>query len=269
MENERLVEIPNDDEEEGAAPVEATGGEDAPAAEPATPSVEASGEEGAEGAEAPGGDDQAALPQLTDEQIQALAQDPRFRQATLGGNLDEIINELLTEREEQREIARTQAEQAQTLMEAYRKGEEDGDWEEFGKLAADAMKAQAQQSQASQQVLSQVQDELDQALTAAYGEDFIAKVDENKLQQSFAAKGLAGVIEVLREMDREAVRQELGGRIEETERQAQNVAAAAAARGAAVPNLPGGSATTGGDLGDDIGSLMREGLKAALADVEE
>lgn len=214
------------------------------------------------------GGDTPGIPALTEAQIESLATDPRFRQKVLGEGVDSIVDQILSEKENQRIVAQQQEETQKTIEEALQAAEE-GDLEPIGELAVKAYKEAKAQRELAKQIEPAVFKQLDDAISTAYA-DITDSVDEGALQKAFQENGLAGVMSVLRETDRKLASQGLEGAVTASQEAARNVAAAAAARDAGVPVLPGGAANAESiaDI-DDVGALMRKGMEEALTETEE
>ena len=246
------------------------------------------GAEGAEGAAAEGGQAegapaaQAEASPLTDEQIASLVGDPRVREAVLSSDegqsvLDKLFSEVLSERESKATTEKVQKEAAATLEEAMKLAA-DGDASSLGELIFNRLQEEAVAEKYASQYIepakAQVIEDMDTAIADVYG-DIIETLTPEELdtldRRNFNsdAQFVAGVLRTLDNKRSEGVRSEQSGALSAAEQAAQIATAGAKAREAVgVGALTGGSGVeSGGD--SNLGSLIREGLRSALADAEE
>lgn len=250
------------------------------------------GAEGAEGAaEAAGGGEAAeaskaateealteALPDLTPAQIKALAENPAVVEAVLSGQtgqatLDTLFKELMDENAATAQVKEAQAAETKTIEEALKVGQEDGDWSSFGKLMADRLLAQAEETRVEKGVREKVTREvlgnLDQAVENVYG-DVLDTLTEEELKG--LARGnfrddagfMTAVLKALDDKRTSMLQSEAGGGSSAAE--AAKIAAAAlnARSKVGVGAMPGGSGVE--SAGESIGDLLRQGLRGAFDD---
>jgi hypothetical protein len=230
-----------------------------------------------------------AAPGLTDEQIKALAEDPKIVEAVFGSQtggkeLDTIFREMLTPAiaAHDTEVATKAVQQKEiaTIEEALKTAQDDGDFAPIGKLMVEKISAQKQAVAASEgvevlrgDVTKEVIGHLDTAVEKVYGDVLDKMSDEELAALSRAnfpddASFYAGVLGAFDTKRQELVRSQAGIEVgaELTSTAAATAAAAAKARGlVGVGALPGGKAEEGA-LGDDVSLLLRQGMAGAFSD---
>ncbi len=208
--------------------------------------------------------DEAELPELTDEQVAALRdKDERFKQAP--SDLDAFLREALQQQEQTKEQEQAQAAQRQSLEDARKAYREDNDPAPLAQLADEMLVKAEEAEQLSAKLDEAMQEQLRPYVEAVYGEQIRSMKREEVERLSDMP-----LVDALKELDRmkgEAVRGESAGEVDAAKKAAQNAAAAANARSETGANLPGGSAKEA--VGDDIGTLMRQGMGEEDLDVEE
>ena len=168
-------------------------------------------------------------------------------------------------------------EQAKTITEAYQKGEEEGDWSEYGRIVAEQQRA-AQQAQSlrpavEQELRGQFTAQYDSIIEAEYGDAMNALSEEDRKalkRENFADDGafLSGVIKALRTKDGELVRAAAGVTVHEDTTAAANTETATRARADGDTMLGGGQAQE--NAGErDLADLIRSEAENAFAEVEE
>ena len=205
----------------------------------------------------------AALPELTDEQIAALAKDPRVQEAfkqEAPSALDELVNSLLAEKEGEKTRAAVEAETQKTVEEAL-KAFEEGDPAPLADLAAKSYREAQSRAAIRGQLEEAVNAEVGAAIDAAYGDLLrTMKPDEVKALDAMSLP------DALKELQKRAVEVATGQSREDSQKALAAAKTGAAARADGSVNLPGAAAQK--DVGDDIGALMRKGLADSL-DMEE
>ena len=257
------LSIGNDDEEadantdDAAKAEDKAGGEDGAAAAKTGDDAEAD-KEGVDADAAPD------LPELTDEQIAALAKDPRVQEAFKAeapSALDELVNSLLAEKEGEKTRAAVEAETQKTVEEAL-KAFEEGDPAPLADLAAKSYREAQSRAALRGQLEEAVNAEVGAAIDAAYGDLLrTMKPDEVKALDAMSLP------DALKELQKRAVEVATGQSREDSQKALAAAKTGAAARADGSVNLPGG-ASAKDDVGDDIGALMRKGLADSL-DMEE
>lgn len=231
--------------------------------------VEGSAQEGEQKVEEDKDDEeQATVPQLTNEQIAALAKDERLQKAVRGEQADSLqafIKQTLDEQEQTKENEKAQAAQRQSLEDAYKALRENDDPGPLAQIAAEQYEKAREADKVSGQVSDAVARELAEFVEAVYGDTIKGmKPEEVKALDKMT------VVDALVELDRrraDSIRGESASQVSEAEKAAQNAAAAAKARGDAGGQIPGGSAEEA--VGDDIGTLLRQGLGENDPEYEE
>lgn len=195
-------------------------------------------------------------------------------------DLKSIIEELLKEHDTQKETAKQREDAEAAFAEAVKKAEEEGDYEELGRLFHQSIKA-TQQAEAvaadEQKVLERARvgfaQELDTVVASVWGDviDSLTAEDLKSLDRSNFKTPLEHTTAVFKHLDskrQEMVRSSVGK--ETSERAAETAAAAGKVRSeqAGIRALPGGTPSESKLNGSDIGTLMRQGLAGAL-DTEE
>ena len=248
------LSIGNDDEEadanDAAKAADKVGGEDDADAK--------DGEDKDEGGAA------ADIPELTDEQIAALAKDPRIQSAfktEAPSALDELVNSLLAEKEEEKTKATAEAETQKTVEEALKAFEEGDDPAPLAALAAKSFREAQRRAEITTQLQEAVNTEVGAAIDAAYGDLLRSmKPDEVKTLDAMPLP------DALKELQRRSIEVATGQSREDSQKALAAAKTGATARADGTIHLPGGSAKE--DVGDDIGALMRKGLGDSL-DMEE
>ena len=209
-------------------------------------------------------DEAAGLPELTDEQIAALAKDPRIQSAfktEAPSALDELVNSLLAEKEEEKTKATAEAETQKTVEEALKAFEEGDDPAPLAALAAKSFREAQRRAEITTQLQEAVNTEVGAAIDAAYGDLLRSmKPDEVKTLDAMPLP------DALKELQRRSIEVATGQSREDSQKALAAAKTGATARADGTIHLPGGSAKE--DVGDDIGALMRKGLGDSL-DMEE
>ena len=228
---------------------------------------DAAAKAGGEAEAAKDGDEEAAadaaLPELTDEQVAALARDPRIQEAfkqEAPSALDELVNSLLAEKEGEKTRAAVEAETQKTVEEAL-KAFEEGDPAPLADLAAKSYREAQSRAAIRGQLEEAVNAEVGAAIDAAYG-DLLRSMKPDEVK----ALDAMPLPDALKELQKRAVEAATGQTREESSKALKAAVTGAAARVDGAVNLPGGRAEE--DVGDDIGALMRKGLADSL-DMEE
>lgn len=219
---------------------------------------------------------------LTDEQIEAASTDPRVRERLMSSeetqtSIRQMLADALKVDESNKVTEAARVEQAKTITEAYQKGEEEGDWSEYGRIVAEQQRA-AQQAQSlrpavEQELRGQFTAQYDSIIEAEYGDAMNALSEEDRKalkRENFADDGafLSGVIKMLRTKDGELVRAAAGVTVHEDTTAAANTETATRARADGDTMLGGGQAQE--NAGErDLADLIRSEAENAFAEVEE
>lgn len=219
---------------------------------------------------------------LTDEQIEAASTDPRVRERLMSSeetqtSIRQMLADALKVDESNKVTEAARVEQAKTITEAYQKGEEEGDWSEYGRIVAEQQRA-AQQAQSlrpavEQELRGQFTAQYDSIIEAEYGDAMNALSEEDRKalkRENFADDGafLSGVIKMLRTKDGELVRAAAGVTVHEDTTAAANTETATRARADGDTMLGGGQAQE--NAGErDLADLIRSEAESAFAEVEE
>jgi hypothetical protein len=213
-------------------------------------------------------DDSVDLPDLTPEQIAALAQDPRIAEARQGEDksaLDRLLEDSLAEREQERERKESEAKQEADVDSAL-KAYEEGDPAPLAELAAKGVAQARKQREITSALDGAVSDRIADDIRKVFGDTLKdMKPEEVKALDDMP---LADALSRLVEIKAAAGKAESQEQLSEAEKAARNAKAAADARNDDNGSLPGGTAKEGA-AGDDIGALIREGMVGAMSDVEE
>lgn len=223
----------------------------------------------------------AALPELTPEQIAQLAENPAVVEAVLGSKTGQsaldILLQQLTEQNARTVAERAvQAKEAATFEEAIKKGQEEGDWSDFGKLTAESLLKKAEDDKVHKEAMGTVVRDLDDAVERVYGDviDNLTQEELNSLARGNFRSDVDFMTAVLKTFDSkrtEMVRSEAGSKASEAtaaDEAAKLASAAATARSkAGLGAIPGGTGVE--SKGDSVGDLIREALRGDLASIEE
>lgn len=224
--------------------------------------VEASDEDATKEQEAEGKDEKAVeLPELTDEQIAALREDPRFKPETPQTDIDSLLKSVIDEHEHKKESEREEAERKAGLEEAL-KAYQEGNAEPLADLAAKSVEDAQKRQALDAEVEAALEERLVKVVQANYMDELKAMSSEEV--QALDKMPREQALGVLADKKAERIRAELAGQAKKQDEADATAEAGKAARKDAVGVLPGGVADKEGASGDSIGALMREGLGDAL-----
>ncbi len=231
---------------------------------------EEKGEEKGENDQAGKDDDKVEVPELSDEQIAALADDPRIVEARKGKEgptssaLDELLKGAVADAEQKKESEETAKKDIATRDEAL-KALEDGDPAPLAALAKQAIENAERQKDIDSAAEEGVDARLATVIQALYGDTLKAMKSEERA--ALDDMPLVDAIQKLADLKAAGPKAESDAAVSEAEKAAHNAATGASANGDKVGVLPGGSAEEGAE-GDDIGALIRKGIGDSL-DTEE
>lgn len=223
-------------------------------------------EKGEEAAQEEGKEAEAVeVPELSEEQVAALRQDPRFKpEEKAPEGLDAFVKGLLQEQEQAKETEQTQAAERKSVEDALKAYREDDDPAPLAQIAADLYDKAQEAGRVSVEAAKVVDERLSVFVEAEYGEQIRAlKPEEVK---NLDEMPLMDALKELNHLRVEAVRGESTTDKDAAGKAVRDAATAGAARVEGKGALPGGSAEE--EVGDDIGTLMRQGMEDAV-DAEE
>ncbi|KKN29546.1 hypothetical protein LCGC14_0843040 [marine sediment metagenome] len=211
------------------------------------------------------------VPELSDEQIAALADDPRIVEARKGKEgpapsaLDELLKGAVADADQKRESEETTKKDLATREEALKAFRDDGDPAPLAALAARAIEGAERQQAVDAAAEEGVNARMAGVIQAVYGDTLKAmKPEEVKALDDIP---LVDAIQKLADLKAAGPKAESDAAVSAAEQAARNAATGNSAKGDKVGVLPGGTAEEGAE-GDDIGALLRKGIEGAL-DIEE
>ncbi len=215
-------------------------------------------------------DDKVEVPELSAEQIKALADDPRIVEARKGKEgpapsaLDELLKGAVADAEQKKESEETAKKDLATREEAL-KAYRDGDPAPLAELAVRAIEGAERQQAVDAAAEEGVDAKMANVIQALYGDTLKGmKPEEVKALDDMP---LVDAIQKLADLKAVGSKAESDAAVSEAEKAAHNAATGASASGDKVGVLPGGTAEEGAE-GDDIGALLRKGIGDSL-DIEE
>ena len=210
------------------------------------------------------------VPELSDEQIAALADDPRIVEARKGKEgpapsaLDELLKGAVADAEQKKESEETAKKDLATREEAM-KAYRDGDPAPLAELAVRAIEGAERQQAVDAAAEEGVDARMAGVIQALYGDTLKAmKPEEVKALDDIP---LVDAIQKLADLKAAGPKAESDAAVSAAEQAARNAATGNSAKGDKVGVLPGGTAEEGAE-GDDIGALLRKGIGESL-DIEE
>ncbi len=210
------------------------------------------------------------VPELSDEQIAALADDPRIVEARKSKEgpapsaLDELLKGAVADADQKRESEETTKKDLATREEAL-KAYRDGDPAPLAELAVRAIEGAERQQAVDAAAEEGVDARMAGVIQALYGDTLKAmKPEEVKALDDIP---LVDAIQKLADLKAAGPKAESDAAVSAAEQAARNAATGNSAKGDKVGVLPGGTAEEGAE-GDDIGALLRKGIGEAL-DIEE
>ncbi len=258
---EKTAEV---DEENLSSTLNAGGEEEATSEEKKDEKGEEKGEEKDESGET------VEVPELSEEQIKALADDPRIVEARKGKEspapsaLDELLKGAVADAEQKKESEETAKKDLATREEAM-KAYSDGDPAPLAALAKQAIESAERQQAVDAAAEEGVDAKMANVIQALYGDTLKAmKPEEVKALDDIP---LVDAIQKLADLKAAGSKAESDAAVSEAEKAARNAATGVSASGEKVGVLPGGTAEEGAE-GDDIGALLRKGIGDSL-DIEE
>ncbi len=215
-------------------------------------------------------EDKVEVPELSAEQIAALADDPRIVEARKGKEgptasaLDELLKGAVADADQKKESEATAKKDLATREEAL-KALDEGDPAPLAALAKQAIDNAERQQAVDAAAEEGVDARMATVIKALYGETLEAMKPEEV--KALDAMPLVDAIQKLADLKAAGSKAESDTAVSEAEKAARDAATGKSANGDKVGVLPGGSAEEGAE-GDDIGALLRKGIGESL-DVEE
>ena len=264
---EKTAEV---DEENLSSTLNAGGEEEATSEEKKDETGDGKGEEKGEEKAEEKANETVEVPELSDDQIAALADDPRIVEARKGKEgpapsaLDELLKGAVADAEQKKESEETAKKDLATREEAM-KAYRDGDPAPLAELAVRAIEGAERQQAVDAAAEEGANERLAAAVQAVYGGTLGAMSDEDR--KSLDAMPFVDAIQKLADLKASGSKAESDAAVSEAEKAAHNAATGASASGDKVGVLPGGTSEEGAE-GDDIGALLRKGIGDSL-DIEE
>ena len=215
-------------------------------------------------------DETVEVPELSNEQIAALADDPRIVEARKGKEgptssaLDELLKGAVAEAEQKKESEETAKKDTATREEAL-KAFRDGDPAPLAELAVRAIEGAERQQAVDAAAEEGVNTRMADVIRTVYGDTLKAmKPEEVKALDDIP---LVDAIQKLADLKAAGSKTESDAAVAAANQAARDAATGASANGDKVGVLPGGRTEEGAE-GDDIGALLRKGIGESL-DIEE